>query len=96
LYSDRVAELLQRVRREFDTILIDTPPVLMVADARVMGRVADAAILVIRAGQTTRDVAFQAKQRLVDDGITVLGSILNRWRLKSKTRYTNYHYESEA
>lgn len=96
LYSDRVAELLQRVRREFDTILIDTPPVLMVADARVMGRVADAAILVIRAGQTTRDVAYQAKQRLVDDGITVLGSILNRWRLKSKTRYTNYHYESEA
>jgi polysaccharide biosynthesis transport protein len=96
LYSDRVAELLQRVRREFDTILIDTPPVLMVADARVMGRVADAAILVIRAGQTTRDVAFQAKQRLVDDGITVLGSILNRWRLKSKTRYTNYHYEADA
>jgi capsular exopolysaccharide synthesis family protein len=96
LYSDRVADLLQRVRREFDTILIDTPPVLMVADARIMGRVADAAILVIRAGQTTRDVAYQAKQRLVDDGITVLGSILNRWRLKSKTRYTNYHYESEA
>lgn len=96
LYSDRVAELLQRVRREFDTILIDTPPVLMVADARVMGRVADAAILVIRAGQTTRDVAFQAKQRLVDDGIAVLGSILNRWRLKSKTKYTNYHYEADA
>lgn len=96
LYSDRVAELLQRVRREFDTILIDTPPVLMVADARVMGRVADAAILVIRAGQTTRDVAYQAKQRLVDDGITVLGSILNRWKLKSKTKYTNYHYEADA
>jgi capsular exopolysaccharide synthesis family protein len=90
LYSERVGELLQRVRREFDTILIDTPPVLMVADARIMGRLADAAILVIRAGETTRDVAFQAKQRLVDDGITVLGSILNHWRVKGKGRNYNY------
>jgi polysaccharide biosynthesis transport protein len=92
LYSNRVAELLQRVRREFDTILIDTPPVLMVADARVVGRLADASILVIRAGETTRDIAFQAKQRLVDDGIVVLGTILNRWRLKSKAKYSSYNY----
>jgi succinoglycan biosynthesis transport protein ExoP len=96
LYSSRVAELLQRVRGEFDTILIDTPPVLMVSDARVVGRMADAAILVIRAGETTRDLAFHAKQRLVDDGIMVLGTILNGWRLKNKARYTNYNYDSNS
>jgi succinoglycan biosynthesis transport protein ExoP len=96
LYSNRVSELLQRVRGEFDTILIDTPPVLMVSDARVVGRMADAAILVIRAGETTRDLAFHAKQRLVDDGIMVLGTILNGWRLKNKARYTNYNYESSS
>ncbi|MGA2713502.1 MAG: polysaccharide biosynthesis tyrosine autokinase [Bryobacteraceae bacterium] len=92
LYSNRLSELLQRVRREFDTVLIDTPPVLMVADARVVGRLADASILVIRAGETTRDMAFQAKQRLVDDGIVVLGTILNQWRLKSRVPYSNYNY----
>ncbi len=96
LYSNRVSELLQRVRGEFDTILIDTPPVLMVSDARVVGRMADAAILVIRAGETTRDLAFHAKQRLVDDGIVVLGTILNGWRLKNKARYSNYNYESNS
>lgn len=94
LYSSRVSELLQRVRREFDTVLIDTPPVLMVADARVVGRLADASILVIRAGDTTRDMAFQAKQRLVDDGIVVLGTILNQWRLKARVPYSNYNYAS--
>ena len=96
LYSNRVGELLQRVRREFDTVLIDTPPVLMVADARVVGRLADASILVIRAGETTRDMAFQAKQRLVDDGIVVLGTILNQFRLKSRAQYSNYNYASKT
>lgn len=90
LYSVRVSELLQRVRLDFDTILIDTPPLLNISDARVIGRLADAAILVIRAGQTTRDLAMTAKQRLVDDGIAVLGTVLNRWDLKSTTRYSYY------
>jgi receptor protein-tyrosine kinase len=90
LYSVRVSELLQRVRADFDTILIDTPPLLNISDARVIGRLADAAILVIRAGQTTRDLAMTAKQRLVDDGIAVLGTVLNRWDLKSTTRYSYY------
>jgi len=90
LYSVRVSELLQRVRTDFDTILIDTPPLLNISDARVIGRLADAAILVIRAGQTTRDLAMTAKQRLVDDGIAVLGTVLNRWDLKSTTRYSYY------
>jgi hypothetical protein len=37
-------------------------------------------------------MAFQAKQRLVDDGIVVLGTILNQWRLKSRVPYSNYNY----
>lgn len=87
LYSGRMAELLERLRGEFDTILIDTPPMLYLSDARVLGQLADGAILVIRAGLTTRDTALSAKQRLVDDGITVLGTLLNGWDLKAKARY---------
>src|SRR5947209_13554446 len=71
LYSNRMRELLARLRSEFDTILIDTPPMLYVSDARVLGRLADSALLVIRAGQTTRDAAVTAKQRILDDGVPV-------------------------
>lgn len=92
LYSSRMSELLQRLRAEFDMVLIDTPPMLYLSDARVLGRLADAAILVVRAGQTTRDDALGAKQRLVDDGIHVLGTILNGWDSKAKTRYGYYAY----
>jgi len=94
LYSNRTAELLQRLRQEFDTVLIDTPPMLYLSDARVLGRLADGAILVVRAGRTTRDSAIGAKQRLVDDRIPVLGTILNGWDPKAKTRYGYYTYPS--
>ncbi len=87
LYSTRMAELVDRVRRDFDITIIDTPPMSYLSDARVLGRLADAAILVIRAARTTRDEARAAKQRLVDDGIRVLGTILNAWEPKGKARY---------
>ncbi len=87
LYSSRMSELLQRFRSEFDAVLIDAPPMLDISDARILGRLADAAILVIHAGKTNRDAAMAAKRRLNDDGIPILGTILNAWDVKSKSRY---------
>lgn len=87
LYSGRMAELVERVRNDFDITIIDTPPMSYLSDARVLGQLADAAILVIRAARTTRDEARAAKQRLVDDGIRVLGTILNGWEPKGKGNY---------
>jgi capsular exopolysaccharide synthesis family protein len=91
LYSRRLFELLQKLRSEFDIVVIDTPPMLYISDARVLGRLADGAILVIRASKTTRDAARVAKQRLVDDGIPVLGTILNEYDLRKKSRYGYYN-----
>jgi polysaccharide biosynthesis transport protein len=87
LHSGRMLELLQRLRSEFDTVLIDTPPMLHISDARILGRLVDAAILVFRAGKTSRDVALAAKCRMSDDGIPVIGTILNGWDLKAMNRY---------
>ncbi len=82
LYSPRMKELLQWARKEFDMVLIDTPPMLQIPDARVFGRAADAIILVVRAGRTTRDAALAVRQRLAEDGTRVAGSILNDWNPK--------------
>ncbi|MEO8097283.1 MAG: polysaccharide biosynthesis tyrosine autokinase [Acidobacteriota bacterium] len=86
-YSDRMSELVERLRTEFDTIIIDTPPISFLSDARILGRVADGAVLVLRAGVTTRDDAMAAKRRLKDDGIHLLGTILNAWDGNKKARY---------
>jgi succinoglycan biosynthesis transport protein ExoP len=93
LYSNRMLELIQRVRGEFDTILIDTPPLLDISDARILGRLADAGILVVRAGETSREMASAVKRRLSEDGIIVLGTILNAWDLKSMSRYGYGQYQ---
>jgi succinoglycan biosynthesis transport protein ExoP len=92
LYSPRMAELLQRLRRDYDAILIDTPPMLQIPDARVLGRLADAVILVIRAAETTRDAAQAARQRFAEDGTPVLGTILNDWNPRYAPGYGYYRY----
>jgi polysaccharide biosynthesis transport protein len=96
LYSNRMLELLQRLRCDFDHVLIDTPPMLQIPDARILGRLVDAAILICRAGKTDRDAALAAKRRLTDDGIPLLGTILNDWDLRNMSRYgyTSYEYYS--
>jgi succinoglycan biosynthesis transport protein ExoP len=91
LYSERLPQLLNRLRRDFDTILIDSPPMLHIADARVLGRLADAAILVIRAGRTPQEAVSTAVQRFQEDGSRVLGTILNDWDPKSAKK-SGYQY----
>jgi receptor protein-tyrosine kinase len=82
VHSGRVKELLQRFRGRFDTILIDSAPVLTVPDARILGRSADAVILVIRAHRTQHESAFAAVRSFDEDGTPLLGTILNDWNPK--------------
>ena len=83
LFSRQMPGLLKDLQRQFDLILIDTPPMLQIPDARVLGRLADAVLLVLRAGHTTRDAAMAARQRFEEDGTPVLGTILNDWNPKA-------------
>jgi capsular exopolysaccharide synthesis family protein len=87
LYSARMTGLLDRLRSEFDMVLVDAPPVIHLADARVLGRLADGVILVIRAGQTTTESALFASQRFAEDGTRVLGTVLNSWVPTDSGRY---------
>src|SRR6266849_3031759 len=86
-YSPRMATLLKRLRAEFDMILMDAPPMIHLADARVLGHLSDGVVLVIRAGQTTTESALSACQRFAEDGTRVLGTILNSWDPKTAVGY---------
>jgi len=82
-HSPTLPKLLEMVKRDYRIVLIDTPPLLYTSDARVIARLADATILIARAGKTSRDALLTARQRLEDDGIRILGSVLNDWDPKS-------------
>jgi receptor protein-tyrosine kinase len=60
-------------------VLVDAPPCLEFADARILARYAEELLLVVRANYTDRRTAQAAVERLQLDGIPVMGVILNRW-----------------
>jgi len=96
LFKPELRALLRRLKAEFDMVLIDTPPMLQMPDARLFGRHADAVILVV-AQHTARDAARVACQKLREDGSFLLGTILNNWNPKdSFHRYPEYreYYKS--
>jgi Mrp family chromosome partitioning ATPase len=65
-------------REEFDLILIDTPAMADLPDARIFGRIADGVILVVQSGVTDRQKVRAVMARLEQDSIPVLGTVLNR------------------
>jgi len=79
LYSSRMADLISSLREKFDMVIIDTPPLLHLSDARVIGRLSDGVILVFRAGHVRWESAMAAEKRLAEDGIPILGTVLNDW-----------------
>jgi polysaccharide biosynthesis transport protein len=91
LHSSRLGLVLDRLRDEFDFILIDAPPLLGLADARILGKFADGVILVCRAGHTSVDDLEETRRLLVEDGTHILGTILNGYDLQ---RERSAHYNS--
>jgi Mrp family chromosome partitioning ATPase len=69
--------LLATLSSRFDLIVVDSPPVLVAADAAILGAAADAVVFVVRAGQTRRDEARDALRQLAAVGARVVGAALN-------------------
>jgi succinoglycan biosynthesis transport protein ExoP len=90
LHSTVLRSLMDRLRRQFDVILIDTPPLLEMPDARLLSRIADGAIFIARSRRTTLEAAASATQRLAFDKARVLGIVLNDWNPKHSRYYTRY------
>ena len=88
LYSSSLPTLLEMCRETFDKVVIDTPPVMYLADARVISRFVDGVILVIRSRQTSIDESMKAVQQLREDGAPLLGMIFNDW---DPTGYGQYY-----
>lgn len=73
----RLRRLLGDLSKWFDVVIMDTPPVLAVADAGILGAMADGVLLVVRAGQTDKTAMFRAHQHLAQIGARVVGTVFN-------------------
>jgi capsular exopolysaccharide synthesis family protein len=78
LAMDRTSKVLDLIGEQADLMLIDTPPLLSVADALIVGRLVSGALLVAQAHRTTRPDLGRAKSVLDRNLVPVLGVVLNR------------------
>jgi non-specific protein-tyrosine kinase len=77
LGSRRMRQVLEEMRQIADVVILDSPPLLAVADGLVLGATVDAAILVVRSGGTRRTLAQRAKEQLDRVEARLLGIVVN-------------------
>ena len=95
LASTKMKSVLEELRKHYDHIVIDTPPTLSVTDAVVMSTSADAVVLVIRSGQTTKPALRRARDILMQVNARVCGVLLNAVDLNSPDYYYHYEYQGK-
>ena len=92
LGSDKMGHIMSTFKTAFDYILIDTPPVLAVTDAMVLGPLIDGIILLVWGGKTAREALKRAKERLDLMNVKAIGVVINRLNIKEHSYYYKHHY----
>jgi capsular exopolysaccharide synthesis family protein len=85
----RMASLLKLAAERFDHVIIDGPPILGLADAPLLGSLADASLLVVQSGATSRRQAREAVKRLRATRTRLVGGVLTR--MDAHGRAYGYH-----
>jgi receptor protein-tyrosine kinase len=88
LTSGRMPQLIAEARAVFDWVIIDTPPIALLSDARLIADMADATILVIRAGRTPFEMIQRAVRAL--DPRRIIGTVLNGVDTSGMSGYEAY------
>lgn len=89
LSSQAMADLLKEAYEQYDLVLLDSPPLLPVADAQILANQVDGSILIILSGKTKLDNAIKARDALNSSKSELLGAVLNGRKVK-KARQYNY------
>src|SRR5205807_6498117 len=95
LASTNMRDVLTELREQYDHIIVDTPPTLSVTDAVVLSTRADAVVLVIRSGQTTKPALRRARDILAQVNARVAGVLMNAVNLNSPDYYYYYEYQGK-
>ncbi|MFM7528474.1 MAG: tyrosine-protein kinase family protein [Nodosilinea sp.] len=96
LSSQKFETLLQTLRRQFDLIILDTPPLHNFADAKLACQQTDGLLLVVRLNQTSRDTVHTVVQDfLTTTQAPILGFIANGVRMGPSRYYSYANYRSQ-
>ncbi|KKO51006.1 CpsD/CapB family tyrosine-protein kinase [Paenibacillus sp. DMB20] len=92
LSSGKLREYLEIWKGSYDIILIDTSPVMAVADGLIVSSMSDGVILVIQSGKVKREHILKSKERLGHVQAQIIGVVLNNKKInKAEARHYNYY-----
>lgn len=92
LNTQKMREFLSSISQEFDWVIIDSPPIVPLADAELLSSLADGTLLVVRASKTPAESVTRAVQALKNGRI--LGVVFNGTQASKKSSYYYYSYGS--
>ena len=93
LNSETFAELLEQLSKEYDRVIVDSPPVMPVTDSQILAARCDITLVVLRADRSTRKVSMQAREGILSVGGKILGVVVNDVSRKSgRYGYYGYYY----
>ncbi len=92
LGSGKMAEIITELRKRFEYVIIDTPPLIAVTDASVLSTIVDGVVMVLKAGQTTKELAKRAHKNLKEINAKIIGAILNDVDFERDRYYYYYPY----
>lgn len=93
LGSMKMRETLIELREQFDKIILDSPPLIPVADAIILAALSDEVILVVRGSYTVKRVVQEGKRRLEESKGKILGVVLNGISREEDGYYPSYYYD---
>ncbi len=96
LGSEQMEEFLGMLKKEYDIVILDSPPIIAVTDSEILSKMVDASILVVSANQTETDLMEKSVEILSRDNDSFIGVLLNRFSYKSGygSYYKYYYYYS--
>lgn len=96
LMSDKTIELIDKVTKNFDVVIFDGAPCLLVTDSTIISRLVDNTVLVTSYKYTKIDDLKEAKKRIKRVGGNIAGVILNRVEISNKKYENKYYYASST
>ncbi len=93
--SQKFRLLIAELRSRFDYVIIDSPPIMSVADAGILGREADGLLMVIQSGRTPKSVISHAHLLFSQAGLKMLGYVLTNVEFQSADYRYHYHYYND-
>lgn len=92
LASEKMKSFIHTMREEFDYVIMDTPPVLIVTDAQLLADYTDGYLLVVSSGAVDRNAAAKSKELLENVNAKLLGVVLNNLEISEKGYYGYYYH----